>query len=81
MRKISIISQIVLLFLIVVLIAVSAFSLLTLSRVRIVAEEETFTRLLAYSNILESDIPTISTPNNFGDMEISFIIGKNNEIT
>jgi len=81
MRKISIISQIVLLFLIVVLIAVSAFSLLTLSRVRIVAEEETFTRLLAYSNILESDIPTISAPNNFGDMEISFIIGKNNEIT
>lgn len=81
MRKISIISQIVLLFLIVVLIAVSAFSLLTLSRVRIVAEEETFTRLLAYSNILESDIPTISAPNDFGDMEIAFIVGKNNEIT
>ena len=81
MRKISIISQIVLLFLIVVLIAVSAFSLLTLSRVRIIAEEETFTRLLAYSNILESDIPTISAPNDFGDMEIAFIVGKNNEIT
>ena len=81
MRKISIISQIVLLFLIVVLIAVSAFSLLTLSRVRIVAEEETFTRLLAYSNILESDIPTISTPSDFADMEIAFIVGKNNEIT
>lgn len=80
MRKISIISQLVLLFLIVVLFAVSAFSLLTLSRVRIVAEEETYTRLIAYGNIIESDIPTLSKPNDFGDMEIAFIVGKDNNI-
>ena len=80
MRKISIISQLVLLFLIVVLFAVSAFSLLTLSRVRIVAEEETYTRLIAYGNIIESDIPTLSKPNDFGDMEIAFIVGKDNDI-
>lgn len=80
MRKISIISQIVLLFLIVVLIAVSAFSLLTLSRVRIIAEEETYTRLIAYSNIIESDVPTNPELNNFGDMDIAFIIGRDNTI-
>lgn len=80
MRKISIISQIVLLFLVVVLIAVSAFSLLTLSRVRIIAEEETYTRLIAYSKIIESDVPTNPELNDFDDMEISFIIGRDNNI-
>ena len=56
MRKISIGNQIVLLFLSVILVSVSLFSVVTLSRIRIIAEEETYTRLIAYSKIFESNL-------------------------
>lgn len=76
MKKISITSQIVLLFLTIILISVSAFSLITLSRVRLIAEEETYTRLLAYSRLFESNPPQGQEPGDFRDMEVAFIVNK-----
>lgn len=76
MKKISITSQIVLLFLSIILISVSAFSLVTLTRIRLIAEEETYTRLLAYSRIINTTPPNGQEPTDFRDMEVSFIMYK-----
>ena len=75
MKKISISNQIVLLFLSVILISVSLFSIITLSRVRLIAEEETYTRLIAYSKIFESNFSYDEEIGEFRDMELAFIVG------
>ena len=78
MRKISIGNQIVLLFLSVILVSVSLFSVVTLSRIRIIAEEETYTRLIAYSKIFESNLSFNEELGEYRDMELAFIVGKGN---
>lgn len=72
MKKISVTSQIILLFFIVVLISLSTFSLFSLTRVRLFAEDETYTRLIAYSKLFET-YPSLEEVKDYRDMEVGFV--------
>lgn len=78
MKKISISSQIVLLFLVVLLLSASSFTMITLSRINFIAEEETYSRLLTYSTLIGNhDVPSIDME-NFRDMEVAVIEKRTN---
>lgn len=79
MKKISIRSQIVILFIVIVLISTSAFTALVLNRVNNIAERETYTRLLGYSNVVDA-FETDRDPVDFRDMTIAFAKVKNNNV-
>lgn len=71
MRKISISSQIIILFIMIILASSSIFTALTLSIIRVVAEEETHSRLVTFTTLV--DLETEDSNVDFRDMQIEFV--------
>lgn len=78
MKKIPISSQIVILFLIILLLSASAFTVITSFRLHAMAEEETYSRLLAYSTLIENQGPVDPDIGDFKDMKVAFIARYSN---
>lgn len=78
MRKVSIASQIVILFVLVLLFSATGFTALTLSRIYFLAESETYSRLITYSSLLNNGNHLDKDVVDFPDMEIEFIIYDQN---
>ncbi|MDE7213664.1 MAG: hypothetical protein K2N42_03690, partial [Anaeroplasmataceae bacterium] len=77
MKKLSITGQIALLFSFVLIISAALFTTVTLNRLKFVAEQETYSRLMTYSSLLDSHN---QRPDEvIRDMEIGFV--KTNETT
>lgn len=76
MKKISIAGQLVLLFILVLLCSSTAFTILTFSRMYYVAEQETYSRLITYSMLLNTN-PIEAEPADFRDMDVVYIHSKN----
>ena len=77
MKKLSITGQIALLFSFVLMISAALFTIVTLNRLKFVAEQETYSRLMTYSSLLDLHE---QRPNEvIQDMEIGFI--KTSEAT
>ncbi len=80
MKKLSISSQIITLFLLVLLVASILFSLITFSTVYSVAENEVYSRLSTYSSMINNDFGPRDKkdfPNGFPDMEIAYYMKRN----
>lgn len=77
-EKIPISSQIVILFLIILLLSASAFTVITSFRLHAMAEEETYSRLLAYSTLIENQGPVDPDIGDFRDMKVAFIARYSN---
>lgn len=75
MRKISISSQIIILFVLIMLVASSVFSSLVIIGVRRMAEREVYTRLYNYCSIAET-FESDREPTDFRDITIYFIRHK-----
>ena len=75
MKKINISSQLILIFFSVILIASCAFSIITVYRLRLVAEEEVYSRLSTYVYLINESNQIEETP-NFPDMSVGYIINK-----
>lgn len=81
MKKTSITSQIVILFVLILLLSATAFTTLTLSRIYILAEEETYSRLVTYSALLDAHNQNPEQELiDFPDMEIAYIKVSPNHI-
>lgn len=80
MKKISITSQIILLFLFILLLSVSTFSLVTLTRVRIIAKDEMYARLTGYCTVLDRTAD-LENPGEFKDMNIAYIVKDGDTIS
>ncbi len=76
MKKISISGQIVLLFMLVLLFSATAFTIITLTRMYTVAEEETYSRLITYSTLVNSQQMTDESI-DFRDMDVVYIQYRN----
>ena len=83
MKKLNISSQLLLLFVSVILIASIAFSIITLTTINSVADDEVYSRLQTYSYILNSDNyrgpynqQADNLINNFHDMKIGYQIQR-----
>lgn len=74
MRKLSISSQIVILFILILLMSALSFTTITLSRIHYIAEEETYSRLVTYSTLFNSNnLGTSDDIVDFRDMEVAFV--------
>ncbi|MDE6660394.1 MAG: HAMP domain-containing histidine kinase [Anaeroplasmataceae bacterium] len=71
MKKLSITGQIALLFSFVLIISAALFTIVTLNRLKFVAEQETYSRLMTYSSLLDSH--SQRPEDVIRDMEIGFI--------
>ena len=71
MKKLSISGQITIIFLIVLLFSATLFTTVTLSRIKVVAENETYTRLVTYSALVDNH--TLDPNVDFSDMKVAFI--------
>ncbi|MDE6408034.1 MAG: HAMP domain-containing histidine kinase [Anaeroplasmataceae bacterium] len=71
MKKLSITGQIALLFSFVLIISAALFTTVTLNRLKFVAEQETYSRLMTYSSLLDSHDQMPSEV--IKDMEIGFV--------
>lgn len=71
MKKLSISGQIAILFSFILVISALAFTSITLSRLKYVAEQETYSRLITYSALL--DAHTQDPDVDFDDMEVGFV--------
>ncbi|MDE5546007.1 MAG: hypothetical protein K2I88_00935 [Anaeroplasmataceae bacterium] len=71
MKKLSITGQIALLFSFVLIISAALFTTVTLNRLKFVAEQETYSRLITYSSLLDSHDQRPETV--IKDMEIGFV--------
>ena len=78
MKKISLSNQIVILFVIIVLTAGTVFTLIISNRIEKLAKDETYSRLITYSKILDSQ-DVLDDLIDFRDMELAFIKVKENE--
>lgn len=76
MRKISILSQIVIIFLTILLISCTTFAFLTGTITRISAEEEVYSRLISYSSIVTNYQPNDKFPIKNNDMVVEFLYIK-----
>ena len=83
MKKLNISSQLLLLFVSIILVASIAFSIITLTTINSVADDEVYSRLSTYSYILNSDNyrgpynqQTDNLINNFHDMKIGYQIQR-----
>ncbi|MCM1130594.1 MAG: HAMP domain-containing histidine kinase [Roseburia sp.] len=78
MKKLSITGQIAILFSFVLIISVALFTIVTASRLKYVAEQETYTRLITYSSLLDSHE---ARPDEvIKDMQIGFVQIRKNAI-
>ena len=83
MKRLNISGQLITLFVLVMLIGSILFSVVTMTTVYGVAENEVYSRLTTYSNMLNSDFgpqDKKSEPGSFPDMKLGFRISKNGEI-
>lgn len=81
MKKTSITSQLVILFVLILLLSATAFTTLTLSRIHMLAEEETYSRLMTYSSLLDAHNQNPEQDLiDFPDMEIAYIKVSANHI-
>ncbi|MDE6047849.1 MAG: HAMP domain-containing histidine kinase [Anaeroplasmataceae bacterium] len=71
MKKLSITGQIALLFSFVLVISAALFTTVTLNRLKFVAEQETYSRLITYSSLLDSHDQRPDVV--IRDMEIGFV--------
>lgn len=71
MKKLSISGQIAILFSFILVISALAFTSITLGRLKYVAEQETYSRLITYSALL--DAHTQDPDVDFDDMEVGFV--------
>ncbi|MDE7105704.1 MAG: HAMP domain-containing histidine kinase [Anaeroplasmataceae bacterium] len=78
MKKLSITSQIAILFSFVLIISAALFTTVTVNRLKYVAEQETYSRLIAYSSLLDSHPQRPDTV--IRDMQIGFVKVNGNEI-
>ena len=74
MRKISITSQIVILFFSIILVSITIFTLVSTTITRFAAEEETYSRLITYSTILNNYDPSNQPSLKTDDMQVEFIV-------
>lgn len=74
MRKISILSQIVIIFVTILLISCTIFSFLAATITRISTKEEVYSRLISYSSIVSNYEPNEKYPIENNDMPVEFII-------
>lgn len=74
MRKISILSQIVIIFVTILLISCTIFSFLAATITRISTKEEVYSRLISYSSIVSNYEPNEKYPIENNDMLVEFII-------
>ncbi len=77
MKKLTISAQMVVLFLFVILFSVFAFSSIIFSRIKYIAEEEMYSRLITYSTLLNANDPIVDV--EFRDMDVAFICIKDNK--
>lgn len=78
MKKIPIASQLIILFFTVLLASALAFTATTINRIRYIAEEETYSRLITYFTLLNSHNPENEIV-DFRDMEVAFIKNEGNK--
>ena len=78
MKKLSLSGQIALLFFIVLLLSASLFTSVTLTRIRFMAEQETYSRLITYSTLINNHAQ--GTDIDLKDMQIGFVKMKNGNI-
>ncbi len=88
MKKLNISSQLLLLFVSIILIASIAFSIITLTTINSVADDEVYSRLSTYSYILNSDNyrgpynpQNDNLTKNFHDMKIGYQIQRVDEMS
>lgn len=74
MKKVSITSQLVFLFFIILLVSSCAFSLIILTRVTSIAEQEVYSRLQTYAYLITLDHSPNKEGPNYPDMEIEYYI-------
>ena len=80
MRKLSILSQIVIIFVTILLFSCSIFSFAASTITKIGAKEEVYSRLISYSSMLARYKPEDNRPITDGDMTVEFLVIKNNRI-
>lgn len=78
MKKLSLSGQIALLFFIILLMSAALFTSVTLTRIRFVAEQETYSRLITYSTLINNHAQGTSI--ELKDMQIGFVKVKNDTI-
>ena len=76
MRKLSILSQIVIIFVSILLISCTMFAFLAATITRISAEEEVYSRLISYSTIISNYQPDEKYPIKNEDMHVEFVVIK-----
>ena len=76
MRKLSILSQIVIIFVSILLISCTMFAFLAATITRIIAEEEVYSRLISYSTIISNYQPDEKYPIKNEDMHVEFVVIK-----
>lgn len=74
MKKLNISSQLLFLFFFVIMVASCAFSIITLSRIQVIAEDEVYSRLSTYAYLINSN-----DNEHLPDMNIGFCINGPNE--
>ena len=74
MKKISILSQIVIIFITILLFSCTVFTFLSAAITRISTKEEVYSRLISYSSILSNYQPTEKYPISNNDMKVEFVI-------
>lgn len=78
MKKLSLSGQIALLFFVILLLSASLFTSVTLTRIRVMAEQETYSRLITYSTLINNHAQ--GTNIDLKDMQIGFVKIKNGNI-
>ncbi|MDE7263503.1 MAG: HAMP domain-containing histidine kinase [Anaeroplasmataceae bacterium] len=78
MKKLSITGQIAVLFSFALIISASLFTIITLNRLKYVAEQETYSRLITYSALLESHTQNPDTV--IKDIPVGFVKIRKDEI-
>ena len=73
MKKLNISSQLLFLFFFVIMVASCAFSIITLSRIQVIAEDEVYSRLSTYAYLINSN-----DNEHLPDMNIGFCINGPN---
>ena len=79
MRKLSILSQIVIIFVTILLFSCSIFSFAASTITKIGAKEEVYSRLISYSSMLARYKPEDNRPITDGDMTVEFLVINNNK--
>lgn len=78
MKKVSITSQLVILFFVILLVASCSFSLIILTRVTSIVEREVYSRLQTYAYLIALDKAPGQEGPNYPDMEVEYYLKLDN---